>query len=323
MKKNFPTAAVNLGCMTPNEEDLTSTDYYRKLGLSTLASETLSKTNGRGYPIEEFYWLDQKWWQYYSNKNESIICEIKELTGGAFKELPLADQCELLKVPFYPNLEAESDNSTRSRKKWLLNGNVTNAENYVAGLLRREFEMVIADEGEHIKAWIIMFYNLYYKEREKAGLDVFTNDFGTDEYNRSLRTEVINLANSYTDDEFYLLTKAQIELQIQDSWWSSNYVVDDTIAASKSWGKAKILNFAKLNLWGAGMPDIMAHNNDGHHTLLEVKTSDRLHQSQATFIRNSKSPMELDIRVVRMTASKTACQVSEDDFLSWVTAAAL
>lgn len=314
---NFPTAIVNMSATSTNTPKLNSIDYYKSFGLSLSSSEILSRHNKNGKPIEEFYWLDQKWWDFYTEKNKKVIDEIRELVGGAFIKLSLRDQCSLLNIPFYAALNAPRDTSSASKKKWISNTTSVTPEEYLLNLIRKEFDIIIADEGEHLKAWIPMFYNLYYKHRESIGLDMFADDFGSTTYKRLARTETINLAKTYSDEAFYSLTRNQIERQIEESWWSSRHGVEETIAAAKCWGKDKILTLADLNMWGAGIPDIMAYKN-GHHTFIEVKTTDRLHQSQAHFIRNSKIPMCIDIRVVQMIASTGCTEESEADFLSWI-----
>lgn len=316
-KKNFPSGIVNMGSLVEKNPKTASIDYYRKLGFSLSTAEVLANKNKHGYPIEEFYWLDQKWWSFYTGESKKIIEEIRDIVGGAFVKLSLSDQCSLLDIPFYSALKAPIDATSRAKKKWLLNNCLVTPEEYVLSIINREYEIVVADEGAHINAWLPMFYNLYLDCRVELGKPRFREGWGSDSSKRLERTEVIELANTYSDTDFYRLTKEQIEKQIAESWWPNSYGVEETMAASKSWGKDNILRFSDLNMWPAGIPDIMGFKN-GRHTFIEVKTTDRLHQSQAFFIRNSKTPMRLDIRVVQLIASSDCNEGSNADILSWL-----
>ena len=114
---NLPTAIVNMSATSTNNPEINSIDYYRSFGLSLFIIGNPFATQQNGKPIEEFYWLDQKWWDFHTEKNKKVIDEIRELVGGAFIKLPLRDQCSLLNIPFYAALKRPKKIQARYQRK--------------------------------------------------------------------------------------------------------------------------------------------------------------------------------------------------------------
>jgi hypothetical protein len=154
-KKNFPANIVNMGSVVSTTPEIASVDYYREFDLSISTSETLARHNKNGYPIDEFYWLDQKWWDFFTGKSKRVIEEVRELVGGAFIKLSLTGQCSLLDIPFYSALSAPADVTLRKKNKWIFNKDLVAPEEYVLKLISGEYEIILADEGEHIKVWLL------------------------------------------------------------------------------------------------------------------------------------------------------------------------
>lgn len=313
-----PTSIVNLGPTDHDTDRLCDPDYYKSFGLSQRVISCLLEKNKEGHPIPEFYWLDRKWIKYYSKDDKAVQDEIAELCGGYFIQLPLRRQCELLGVPLFEALEAPHDGSTRAKARWRWRDELVPPETYVVNLLRYDFDVAINDEGEHLKTWRTAFSEIFYNNLAKQSGDVFPDDYGTRAQKLRETAAVCRLAREYDEQAFFKIMRKQIKKQVRESWWPNSYPPGATMAAAMTWGQEDILRFALAHQWGAGYPDIMLYK-DPRHTLLEVKTTDRLHQSQAHFVRNTRS-LNLDIRLVKLVPARENPKVNNTQFKDWISA---
>jgi hypothetical protein len=297
-----PTSIVNMGPVNYCEEGLELPEHYRSYGLSVQTSNCLAEHNKRGHPIDEFFWLDRKWLNFYTGEDKKALREVRELLGGFFVSLPLPGQCNLLGIPFFEGFSALASIDLKNRKKWISRRGLTTPEECIKDHLRDYFELILNDEGAHMGSWQIILRNMILEVRELNGEKMFPSDWGSPEQTRREHKEIIELARSMSDSRFFSLMEEQIAEQIRGSWWSSKGGLKETMIAAKSWGKDRLIDISEKNRILSGVPDLMILS-DGHHTLLEVKTTDRMHQSQAHFVRNSLQPLELDVCLVNLEPS--------------------
>ncbi len=312
-KHTAPTSVVKLGPVDESNPGLLKPSYYRDFGLSTRTSKVLSYT---GLATPEFYWLDKKWIKHYTEGDKAIQSEIEELLGGFFINLSLEDQCELLKVPLFSGLYANSEAKVKRKARWYWQGELVGPEQYVENIVKKEFEIAINDEGEHLKVWRTRFANLYEESLRRKGRNPYPADFNSQAYHNRTNKGICKLAKSYDDDAFFQEMRNQIQIQVDGSWWPKHLDPDAAVKAAMSWGRTRLIEFPLHHHWGAGYPDLMLYRQ-GRHTLLEVKTTDRLHQSQAHFIRNT-ARLELDCRIVKLVPVGQHQDDNTDAFLSWI-----
>lgn len=316
----FPTSIVNLGrvhcCI---DQCLDSKASYRSFGLSEHASKVLAQNNSRDYPLEEFFWLDKKWLKFHTGSDARTLREVRELLGGFFMEMSLTDQCDLLEVPLYKDLPMAVLPGEKSRKKWISRHGWVTPEQCVKDILTDHFKIAINDEGEHLRAWHIILNNMILEARELNGEKMFPKDWGSPAQKLRDHAEMVRLAKNMSEVRFFSLMKEQIKTQIEGSWWSSSYGLEETMTAAHSWGKDRLIEISEQAKPSSGVPDLILFDG-AQHTLLEIKTTDRLHQSQAAFIRNSQAS-QLDLNICLVSLKPSLEEMSPDlqrDFVSWV-----
>ncbi len=244
---------------------------------------------------EDWFWRDRNW---YGDANEPTIAELHRISGGTFCAMPLRDQCDFLGIPL---ITITGQKAKGHRGKWIGNECPLCVEDFALEHMKSEGFEGYAFEGKGYAAWMYVqqdFYRAIFKRipgfdrvNGKLAKTIPSSASATD-YLTALRTARAKI------DGAYALRKAYY-----DKLWPP-ITLSSLAGFTELIGWEMIESMHDLNFrLGAnvsrGWPDLTI-KKESSLQFVEIKSGDKLHGSQADWVRNVARPLGLEVSVLQV-----------------------